>query len=288
MTEQKEYTQAEKFYKASTKTYVPMSDGAEILVYYTTTGKHESGFNIFFVPGFGTGPFSWNDLWDALHEQFNLYVLETREKGSSHVKWGHKANMDRLGLDVKEAVETLNLDVPKTVFVGPCFGATVIAHAIVKYDLHPAGFVLIDPPRRYKLPKALMPLAYIFPAFFMSIIGKPLLKLWLKMTVPPGIQRTTYLEMANNASGMRWKKFLAIANWDALEDYKQLSCPTMVVDAASDKMHESELTQFVAKNISGTKYIQVPNYDFMHHLPGAKDFAKIIQEFVEEIGKTVS
>ncbi|MHA1686803.1 MAG: alpha/beta fold hydrolase [Candidatus Heimdallarchaeaceae archaeon] len=283
MSSETEYVQEEKFYKSSTKQYVKMSDGAELLVYYTITGKHPSGFNIFFVPGFGTGPFSWNDLWDALHEQFNLYVLETREKRSSRVKWRHKGHFDRLGLDVKEAIEQLGLDLKKTLLIGPCFGASVLAHAVAKGWVNPAGFVLIDPPQRFKLPKALMPLAYIFPSFFMAIIGKPLLKLWLKATVPPGIQRTTYMEMTNNASGMRWKKMLPIAWWDSLQDYKQIKCPSWVIDAATDKMHESESTQYVAQNIEGTKYVQVSDYNFMHHNPGAKEFAKIIQGFIEEL-----
>jgi len=277
------YAQKALFYNESIKEYVPVSDGAELLVYYTKKGKNPLGLTIFFVPGFATGPFSWNDLWDCLYEEFDLYVIEKRELKSSKVKWKHKANMDRLAEDVENVIEHYNLDPKKTVLMGTCLGTSIIGRILARKRMTFASAVMMNPPRHFFLPKALLPLGYICPAFTMAIIGKPLIKTWLKLSMPSGNQRETYLENISNANGMRWKKFMAITKWDSFDDYAKIKMPVLVVATTKDKIHEAKIAQQATELMENATFLDAPSYYWMHFHPTAEIFTKKVIEYLEKL-----
>jgi alpha-beta hydrolase superfamily lysophospholipase len=105
-----EYIQDELFWKESKKEYVKMGDGAELLCFYTNNGNNPKKPTILFIPGYGTGVFSWSDLWDELFQDYDFYVLDSREKATSKVKWKHKGDMNTLGHDIKEVIEHFNFN----------------------------------------------------------------------------------------------------------------------------------------------------------------------------------
>ena len=280
---EEEYEQDSFFYRSTHHEYIKMSDGAELLVYYTRKGKHPSKMNILFVPGFSTGPYSWNDFWDGIYEEFNLFVVDKREIKSSKVKWAHKGNMKRLALDLKEIVEYFDIPEDKLILMGPCLGASIIAHTVAEGFLKPVGTIMNAPVRKFFLPKALMPLAYIFPAFFMGILGIPLIRTWAKLSLPPGRQRKTYLENISNANGMRWKKMLSLSRWDSFKDYPKINIPTLVVGFPKDKVHENKITKQVAELIETSTYFEAPSYYWGHYSPGAKEYAMKVISYVSSL-----
>jgi pimeloyl-ACP methyl ester carboxylesterase len=279
------YTPAAIFYQKSTKEYVTMSDGAELLILHKKTDTPDDSINIVFIPGFSTGPYSWNDLWDCLHEEYNLYVVEKRELKSSKVKWKHKANMDRLAEDIENIIESLNLDLKRTVLMGTCLGSSIIGRVASRNNLQFLGLVLMNPPRKFFLPMVLLPIAYITPSFFMSIIGKPLIKTWMKLSLPPSQQREIYMETIRNANGMRWKKYLAITRWDSFDDYAQITSPTFVLGASEDKVHEDEIAREADSLIKNSEFIASPSYYWMHFLPGAEEFTAEVNKFIKKLSK---
>ncbi|UJG43952.1 MAG: hypothetical protein K9W46_01915 [Candidatus Heimdallarchaeum endolithica] len=279
----KKYTQRALFYNEAKKEFITMSDGAELYSYYTKKGKHSSKFSLFFVPGWSTAPFSWNDTWDELYKYFDLYVLETREKRFSKMNKKHTGTMERHALDVKEAIEYYNLDLEKTVILGPCFGAAVNAHAIAEGFIKPKGSIFISPTLRFPIPRKLIPLAY-FPAdFTYNFVGKPLLKLWIGMTIPKGIQRKTYFELFDNGKGSNWKKSFPIINHNCYEDYIRVDVRSWLYGTMKDRMHKGGDAVKIAENMKNGTYVEVPNYYFMHHNPGSKEFTKKIIENVKEL-----
>jgi pimeloyl-ACP methyl ester carboxylesterase len=284
-TPDEDYTQKKLFITEASSEYVKMSDEAELKFIFTKKGKHPCKFSILFVPGFGTFYASWNDLWDELSNLFDLYVIDKRELRSSRVRWKHKATMDRLAEDLKDAVEHFKLDQKKLVLMGPCLGSSIIAHAVASKKLQPAGVILNSPPRRFVIPYTLLPLAYILPAFFMGIIGKPLIKTWLKITMKPSLQRETYLENINNASGMRWKKFLKITHWDSFDDYSLINCPAFVTGASEDRIHENKIAKEAAELIKNVEFMDTPSYYWSHYYPGILEYREKIEEFISSLAK---
>jgi len=280
-----DYTQKKLFLKEASSEYVRMSDGAELKFIFTKKGKNSSNYSILFVPGFATFYSSWNDLWDELYNLFNLYIIDKRELKSSKVKWKHKATMDRLAEDLKDAVEHFQIDQSNLVFMGPCLGSSIIAHAVASKKVNPAGVILNSPPRRFVLPYALLPIGYMFPSFFMGILGKPLIKTWIKLTMKPGLQRDTYLENISNASGMRWKKYLAITHWDSFDDYPSINCPTLVTGASEDRIHDNVIAKKTSDLIKNAKFLDTPSYYWSHYYPGVIEYTKEIKQFISTLTK---
>ncbi|MHA1398689.1 MAG: hypothetical protein ACTSSF_13440 [Candidatus Heimdallarchaeaceae archaeon] len=278
-----EYTQKALFYNEATRLYIPTTDGAELLVYYTKKSKDSNRLSIFFIPGYASVPMSWNDLWDSLYEDFDLYVLETREKNSSKVKWKHKGDLNRSAQDIKDALDGCKLDPKKTFIICASSSTLYMARALAEKLIDPAGVLMIGPVRTPKLPRKLIVLAYFIPSFVLDGLLTVIGKLWISTVVPKGIQRERYKQYITTSSGMRWKKTMCLTWWDGTEDFKKISCPCWLVGASKEALHSDSETKLIQSFIKGSKYVHVPDFIYMHHLPGAKDFARTIKEIINSI-----
>ena len=276
------YTQEKEFWNKSTKKYVRMSDGAELRCYFTKHEKNSSGLTILFSPGYGTDIPSWTDLWDELSPHCDFFVFESREKSSSKVKWNHKADMDRLGQDVKEIVDYFNFDEKKLIIISASFGCSTLARSIVGYGLNPICIVFIGPSTKFILPRKILWLAYLIPSFIAQYIGFPIVKLWIKLVIPAGFQRKTYLGFIGGANAMRWKKTISIAKWNAMVDYEKVVVPALITKDTKDALHTTSFSDNISATIKGSRILNVPSYEYMHHLPGVKEFAQSIRDFITE------
>ncbi|MHA1198307.1 MAG: hypothetical protein ACTSQF_03050 [Candidatus Heimdallarchaeaceae archaeon] len=278
-----DYTQEELFYKEAERVYVPMSDGAELLVYFTKKGTHPKGYDILFIPGYSSVPMSWNDLWDCLYGHFNLYVLETREKITSKVKWKHKGNMNRSGLDVKEAIEGLNIDPKNTIIYCASSSALYVTRALAEEWIKPLAIIMIGPVRTPKLPSKLIFLTHFTPSFVINGLLRVIGKIWISTVVKEGVQRERYKQYIGTASAMRWKKTCWVTWWDGTEDFKKITTPTLMVGAIDEDLHVDNEAQICVDLVSTSEYLQVPSFLYMHHLPGAADFTKQLIEYIDRL-----
>ena len=229
---------------------------------------------------------SWNDLWDELYEEFNLYVLETREKITSKTKWSHKGSMNRSGEDVGDALRELKLDPKKTVIF--CASASILyaLRGMAEEWLdEPLGFIMIGPVRTPILPSKLIFMTKFTPSFIINGLLRSIGKLWIHTAVPKGIQRERYKEYIGTASAMRWKKTMHVTFWDGTEDFKKVKVPSLMVGAIQEELHVDDETKICVDLVEKSEYLQVSSFMYMHHLPGAVDFAKQLAEFIEKIAK---
>ncbi|MCE7741962.1 MAG: hypothetical protein GOP50_05845 [Candidatus Heimdallarchaeota archaeon] len=278
-----DYTQEELFYKEAERVYVPMSDGAELLTYFTKKGNHPKGYEILFIPGYSSVPMSWNDLWDCLNEHFNLYVFETREKITSKVKWKHKGDMNRSGLDVKEVFEGLKLDPKKTIIYCACSSALYVARALAEEWIKPLAVIMVGAVRTPKLPTKLVFLTHFTPSFVINGLLRVIGKIWISTVIKEGVQRERYKQYIGTASAMRWKKTSSITWWDGTEDFKKIDTPTLIVGAVEEDLHEDNESQICVDLVSTSEYLQVPSFLYMHHLPGAVEFTKQMIEYIDKL-----
>ncbi len=278
-----EYTQEALFYNEAERIYVPMSDGAELLVYFTKKGNRPKNCNILFIPGYASVPMSWNDLWDCLYEHYNLYVLETRDKITSKVKWKHKGNMNRSGLDIKETLEGLKLDPKKTIIFCASSSALYTSRALAEEWIDPLALIMVGPVRTPKLPSKLIFITHFIPSFVINGLLKFVGKIWVGTVVKEGVQRDRYKQYIGTASAMRWKKTCWVTWWDGTEDFKKIKTPSLMVGAIDEDLHVDNETQICVDLVPTSTYIQVPSFLYMHHLPGAADFTKQIIEFIDTL-----
>jgi len=277
------YTQEKIFWEKSTKEYVEMSDGAELFCSYAKQDENSNGTTILFGPGYGTGVPSWTDLWDELSTDFDFYVFDSREKSTSKVKWSHKADMERLGQDIKEIVEYFKFDESKLVIISASFGCSTLARAIVGYNLNPAGIIFIGPSTKFILPRKILWLAYLIPSFISQYIAFPIVKLWINMIIPKGFQRKNYHGFISSANAMRWKKTISIAKWNAMVDYEKIKTPAFITKDSKDALHTVSFSDNISAAIEGSRILEIPSYNYMHHQPGVKEFAQSLKDFIEEI-----
>jgi len=272
------------FYKEAERVYVPMSDGAELLCYYTKKGNNSSGVTILFVPGYASVPMSWNDLWDCIYEEFDLYVLETREKITSKVKWSHKGDMNRSGMDIGDTLRGLKLNPKKTVIFCASASALYTMRGLAeKWFDEPLGIIMIGPVRTPVLPSKLINFTRYTPSFLIDGLLSTLGKLWIGTVVPKGVQRDRYRQYVGTASAMRWKKTRWVTFWDGTEDFKKLKVRSLMVGAIQEELHVNDETKICVDLVEKSEYLQVPSFIYMHHLPGAAEFTKQFTEFVEKI-----
>ncbi len=272
------------FYKEAERVYVPMSDGAELLCYFTKKGKNTSGVTILFIPGYASIPMSWNDLWDCIYEEFDLYVLETREKITSKVKWSHKGDMNRSGMDIGDAIRGLKLDPKKTVILCASASALYVMRGLAeKWIDEPLGMIMIGPVRTPILPSKLIYMTKFTPSFLINWMLRSIGKIWIGTAVPKGVQRDRYREYIGTASAMRWKKTRWVTFWDGTEDFKKVKVPTLMVGAIQEDLHINDETKICVNLVETSEYLQVSSFMYMHHLPGAADFTKKVSKYIEKI-----
>ena len=74
------------FMDEAEKIYIPMSDGQDIFCHYSIKEEKPSDTIFFFVQGFANSYLTWSGFWDALHEKFNLVLVDPRDKKSNVLK----------------------------------------------------------------------------------------------------------------------------------------------------------------------------------------------------------
>ena len=82
---------------------------------------------------------------------------------------------------------------------------------------------------------------------------------------------------------MRWKKTLSTSQWNALEDYAKIPSKTWVTLDPDDSLHTVEFVETILSTIPDSTLVKVPSYNYMHHYPGARNFAKQIKELIESL-----
>jgi len=275
-------TQSTIFLNESSKVYIPMSDGQDIFCQYSLGDKTKSDIVFFFVQGFASGYFTWSDFWDALHQEFNLVIVDPRDKKSNKLTKGSECSTHRIALDFAEAIKFLKLDEKKLVLFGSSIGASYVAHLVGQNMITPKGCFLTGPARKPRAPSKLLNFFFFFPAFVMNTLGKLVARIYLRKKVADGFQKQVFYDRINNVDVRRWKKCRDIHIWDATEDFKKMKIPVFIIRTPYDKYHESDEIQVVHELIPNSKIIDVPAYDYCHTKPGVFEFTQTIKKTILE------
>ncbi|MCG3220573.1 MAG: hypothetical protein H7641_04260 [Candidatus Heimdallarchaeota archaeon] len=66
------------------------------------------------------------------------------------------------------------------------------------------------------------------------------------------------------------------------EDYSKIKCPTWVTKDPNDSLHLVEFSETIKRLLPHATIVDVPDYLFMHHYPGVKEFGNMIKGYIEE------
>ncbi len=275
-------TQDTIFLKESSKVYIQMSDGQKIFCQYSLGDKTKSDIVFFFVQGFASGYFTWNDFWDALHQEFNLVIVDPREKKSNKLMKSSECSVHRIALDLAEAIKFLKLDEKKLVLFGSSIGASYVAHLVGQNMITSKGCFLTGPARKPRAPSKLINIFSLFPAFVLNSLGKLVARIYFRNKVADGFQKQVFYDRIKNADLQRWKPCRDLHYWDATEDFKKMKIPVFIVRTPDDKYHESDEIQMIHELILNSKFIDIQSYDYCHTKPSVYEFTQTIKKTILE------
>ncbi len=280
---EEEFPQEMIFIKESTKEQILMSDEQEIQCLYSTKHAGSNNPTIFFIQGAGPGIYSWTDFWDELYKDFDLVIIDSREKPTIDLQKKKQCTIHRIALDIVETIHHLKIKEENIVFIGSSFGVYYVAHCLAQNWVKPRGCVFIGPFIRSSYPKISTQLAFMLPTFFLERVGKRIAKRYLRNRVAPGFQKKVYYERVTNIDVGRWKRCSKMRRWNASDDYQKINCPVTIFTTSDDKYHRIEKTREVSNLIERSTLIEIPDYNFMHIKPGVVEYAKMINKHIHTI-----
>ncbi|MHA1224239.1 MAG: hypothetical protein ACTSP3_13515 [Candidatus Heimdallarchaeaceae archaeon] len=275
-----EYKQERLFIKESNKEYILMSDGQEVFCYSSWKNPNKESIVIFFVQGFASGVFPWSDLWDVLYKEFNLVILDPRDKETIKLKKKSECSSRRMALDIAETLHYLKIDETKVVFIGSSIGCWYIAKCINEQNINPLACFFIGPATKPKTPRVLTKIIINLPAFLVDKIGKFVARRYLRNKLSDGFQRQIYYNRINNVDAKRWKQCKSLQNWDTIEDFKKINCPVFIIKTLRDKYHEYEELEKVHQLIKDSHIIDTLTYESLHIKPKVNEFVEAIKNIL--------
>jgi len=84
--------------------YVPV-EGREIRIIHIKPENPISKRPLLFLPGWAVPPIAFQDLYEVLHNKYDFYYLETREKTSSRIGRFGDFTMQRKAKDIAVAIK---------------------------------------------------------------------------------------------------------------------------------------------------------------------------------------
>jgi len=223
---------------------VTVSEGISLRV-MTFTPAVDMGYpTILFVAGWITQLRAWKSVLRELTKDFRVVYAETREKVSSGVSRREEYSIEAIGHDLVGLVEQLGLPPGWYVPFGSSLGATAIVDCYSALTSKPLAAILVSPNTVFRVPRSWMIIVTMFYPGLYALI-KPAVKWYLKNfrldVESDREQYDKYCSALDAADPWKLKKAVLsvskYAIWDRLD---LLDCPTLLVGASRDVLHEPE------------------------------------------------
>ena len=276
------YVQERTFVNNSSKEYIPMSDGEDIFCYHSIDYEKKGDLVFFFVQGYASGIFPWSDFWDALDKEFNLVVLDPRDKPTNKLTKKSECTTPRIALDIAETLHHLRIDEKNVVLFGSSIGASYVAHCVNKKMVNPLTCFLTGPSIIPRSPRLIVKIILPLPPKLLKIVGTIVARVYLKNRVSDGFQKQIFYERIKNVDVRRWKICKKLQDWDATEDFAGMEGQVFIIRTKGDKYHKIEDLNKANQLIKNSKIVDVPSYEFIHMKPGVYDFTIMLKKIIED------
>ena len=220
-------------------------------------------------------------MWDELAKEFNLIVLDPRDKETVKLSKKSKCTVQRIALDIAETIHHFRINKNRLIFFGSSIGASYIANCLRRNPIKPKCCFFAGPSIKPRNPKFLLKLTLILPSSIVDRLGKFVGRRYLRDKVAEGFQRKVFYNRVEKIDVRRWKKCFKIHNYNAAEDFKSIKCPTFIIRTKGDKYHHLKSLDEVHEIIENSQIVDVQSYDYFHTKPGVKDFVKELLDIIQ-------
>ena len=250
--------------------YVSVANEVQLFSIHFKPSHKSNYLPLIFFPGWGSLIDGWQIVLQKMTENFEIYYVESREKGSAHHPKEEVLTIDSLGNDLPYIINNFNLANQEYILFGSSLGATVILDAISNNKVDPFAAILIGPNAEFNAPRYWVWLTWLMPPMFFYFI-KPIIKWYMKkkyldMDTDPA-QYTKYARALDAANPARLRRsalnFSKYKIWERLNNFHH---KILIFSGSKDIMHKYDQTVKLSKLIQNCELIDMQTNNQTHSI----------------------
>ena len=248
--------------------YIKVSSCVQLFKIHFTPKKLTNYPPVIFIPGWGSFIQGWKIVLREMSKDFEIYYLETREKGSAIHKKEQEITIENIGDDIARATALINLKDDCFIALGSSMGATAILDAIAGEKLFPSLAVLIGPNIEFNIPRFLIIILSIIPIQFYKAI-RPFAKWYMKRKYidmeSDSKQYHKYSYVLDNIHfGRTRRSALSFKKYSFKDKIDKIRKRILVFSGKKDILHNYEQTLDMVKRIENATLINLETNDRTH------------------------
>jgi pimeloyl-ACP methyl ester carboxylesterase len=250
------------------------------LNYYRFRPVRESFYPpVILVPGLVSVMGNFRHLLIGLTEHFEVFYLETAEKGSSETLADYSYTIDALSKDLAGFLSLKKFMPGNYILMGYSLGATVVMHASKSLESSPALVVLGEPSASFDFPWWSKILARIAPPFYPII--RPGVLWYIKHFRVNTAEDEELYHIVRRAldSADPWKlckTVLAIADYQVWPFLPYIASPVLLLGTSLDTLHPYEETLELTRKIKNCTLVDMET-NLRNH---SKAVSRVILEYL--------
>jgi pimeloyl-ACP methyl ester carboxylesterase len=240
---------------------VAVDDSVSLRVIAFTPPREVNHPTVIFVPGWVSLISGWKIVLREMTRDFPVYYIETREKVTSHINGKVRFGVEEIGLDLVHFIDRLNLSPRRYILFGSSLGATAILDCYRHLTIPPLCLVLLGPNAVFRVPRFGKVIIWLFPPRLYPLI-KPVVKWYLKTfrldVESDWDQYAKYCRALDNADPRKLKPAaLTLAKYKVWDILAGIDCPTLIVGASKDLLHEPQNLERIVDLLPQAEYLDM-------------------------------
>lgn len=245
--------------------WLEMSDGSCIRVLWRHLDSrrgHKERLTLVFVGGWSTNLRAWDRLLHEACKKYEVVVFESREKKSSQLSKSSVNDLNRISLDLSEALTILQVDEGSLIVLASSWGTILTANALATHTCSPLLSVLLGPIGRLTSPPLLRPILPWLPEFVLGLL-KPLAYIWIiYANAGNWVQARKAISVLANAELDKWTRIgQFVMNNEFWELFAGIDGPCLVIYSDDDKFHNLLETKRIIGLIPDVTAVHIENLD---------------------------
>ena len=263
--------------------YLEISDDIQLFEVHFSPKDISKYPPVIFIPGWGSFIQGWKIVLQEMSKDFEIYYIETREKGSAKHKREQKISIQNIGDDIAKAVQLHDMDDNSFIALGSSMGATVILDAMAENKLKPSLSVLIGPNIEFNIPQFLIIFIALMPNQLYKMI-KPCLKWYMKRK---------YIDMNSDSKqyhkyayvldhihlGRTRRSALSFKKYSFENKIDQIKSRILIFSGKKDILHSYEKTLSMANRVMNATLINLETNDRTHSVEMVDEMKAYLKKY---------
>ncbi|HIA85420.1 MAG TPA: alpha/beta hydrolase [Candidatus Marinimicrobia bacterium] len=227
---------------------------------------------------------SWENVLKEMTKDFEIYYLETREKGSAKHPVEQDLSIASLGDDLSSVLVYHNLFDKPYILFGSSLGGTVILDAMSKMKVSPTMAVLIGPNAEFQAPRYWLWIIRMVPPILFYFI-KPLAKWYMKKKYinmeadPKQYEKYARALDQGNPSRMR-RSALNCSKYKIWEKLGNIHQKVLIFTGSQDVLHGYENTVKIAELLPNCELVDLVTNARTHSVEMVNQLRSFLKEDV--------